>query len=165
MTPLDPINKIWWSVRPSRVILIFVRRMIGSRLLLVLMLAGIVVVGQADSPADVFGFGSSNVTRFTGRLDGDPGSTVEVKVGQVVQIDVLPVGGRRPALAVTEFNDRDGYTGVVVPVTREVDNNQYRAVGVGRVKIEGVPRQVLDRCPCIDLVGEYHFVVSIIVSA
>jgi len=143
----------------------FVRRMFRSRLLLVLILAGLVVAGQADSPADVFGFGSSNVTRFTGRLGGDTDSTVEVKVGRIVQIDVIPVGGRRPALSVTGFSPRDGYEGVVVPVTRNLDNNRYRAVGVGRVEIGGVPRLVLDRCPCIDLFGETHFVVSVIVSA
>ncbi len=86
-------------------------------------------------------------------------------MGRIVQIDVIPVGGGRPELSVTVFNDRDGYGGVVVPVTTKPGNNRYRAVGVGRVEIGGVPRQVLDRCPCIDLVGEYHFVVSIIVSA
>jgi len=137
--------------------------MFRRQLPLVLMLAGSVVAGQADSPADAFGFGSSNVTRFTGPLDGHPGSTV--KVGRIVQIDVIPVGGRRPALWVTGFNSQDGYAGVVVPVSRNLDNKRYRAVGVGRVEIGGVPRQVLDRCPCIDLIGEDHFVVSIIVSA
>jgi hypothetical protein len=113
----------------------------------------------------VFGFGSSNVTRFTGRLDGNTDSTVEVKVGRIVQIDAIPVGGLRPALFVTVWNDRDGYGGVVVPVTRNLGNNRYRAVGVGRVEIGGVSRQELDRCRrCTDLVGEFHFVVSVIVS-
>jgi hypothetical protein len=101
----------------------FVRRLFPSRLLLVLLLVGLVVAGQADSPADVFRFGSSNVTRFTGRLDGDSDSTVEVKVGRIVQIDVIPIGGRRPALSVTAFNDRDGYESVVVPVSRDPGNN------------------------------------------
>ena len=74
--------------------------MFGSRLLLMLLLAGMVVAGHADSPADMFGFGSSNVTRFTGRLDGDPDSTVEVKVGRIIQIDVIPCP-ETPATTVT----------------------------------------------------------------
>ena len=70
-----------------------VRRSVQSWLLLLVLLGGFAVWGQISSPADVFGFGSSNVKRYSGRLDGDRNSTVQIKVGQVVQIDVPGDGG------------------------------------------------------------------------
>lgn len=144
-----------------------VRRSVRRGLLLLALLGGLAVWGQVGSPADVFGSGSSNIKRYTGRLDDDRNSTVVIKVGQVVQIDVPGDGGRpRPVLEVVGY-DASGFDGVLVPVRTTYDNNQYRAVAVGRTDIGGVRRPVWDECTretCIDLIGERHFVVSVVVT-
>jgi len=122
---------------------------------------------QVGSPADGFGLGSSNVTRYSGRLDDDRNSTVAIKVGQVVQIDVPGDGGRpRPVLEVVGY-DSSGFEGELVPVRETYDNNQFRAVAVGRTDIGGVRRPVWDDCErdtCMDLIGERLFVVSVVVT-
>jgi hypothetical protein len=144
-----------------------VRPSVRSWLLLSSLLIALGVCAQVGSPTEVFGFGSSNVKRYTGRLADDPNSTVAIKVGQIVQIDVRGIEGHpRPVLQVVG-HDSSGSEGSLVPVRRGYDNNRYRAVAVGRTDIGGVSRPVWDECTpetCIDLIGERQFVVSVVVT-
>ena len=69
----------------------------------------------------MFRFGLSSVERYSGRLDDERSSTVEIKVGQLVQIDVAGDGGRPPP--VLEVIDSGGSEDVLVPVRTSYDNN------------------------------------------
>lgn len=63
--------------------------------------------------------------------------------------------------------DSSGFEGELVPVRETYDNNQFRAVAVGRTDIGGVRRPVWDDCErdtCMDLIGERLFVVSVVVT-
>ncbi len=111
---------------------------------------------------------NAHVKHFAGVLHAARTSArVEVKVGQVLQIDTPPIDGRRPALGIVGFRPPDGYATVLVPVDRSDNNNGYRAVRVGSVDIGGISRDRLDYCyerRCVDLMGEWRFIVSVVVT-
>lgn len=151
----------------AQAILAEMRRSARSRLLLVgLLICGWLASANGEFPLEVVG-SSGRAKHITRRL-GDRISTVELKVGQVVQIEVPSVGGRRPALQIVRYDPRAGYEGVLVPSSRSPQNDRYRAVGVGRVDIGGVSQDVLDHCRriggCVDLMGDVHYVVSVLVT-
>lgn len=130
------------------------------------LLIGAWLASVNGQPLDLLG-SSDGAEHITRRL-GDRPSTVELTVGRVVQINVPSAGVRRPNLQIVGYEPRVGYEGVLVPEDRSAENNRYRAEGVGRVDIGGVRQEVLDHCRkiggCVDLFGEVHYVVSVVVT-